>query len=72
MRLEEKITESDYNKKYHVVEKELNELRDQREDRYETLQGEESISTRIKGFRKTFDHELKMDQFKHRTWRRWY
>ncbi|WP_207652634.1 hypothetical protein [Anaerovirgula multivorans] len=63
MRLEEKIAKEDYDKKYSAIEAELKDLRDQRNEKYEALQGEKSISTRINYFRKAFDHEIQMDEF---------
>jgi len=63
MRLEEKIAKEDYDKKYSAIEAELKDLRDQRNEKYEALQGEESISTRINHFRKAFDHDIQMDEF---------
>lgn len=38
---------TDYDKKYNDIEEELKAFRDERNEKYEALQGEESITTRI-------------------------
>lgn len=63
MRLEEKIAKEDYDKKYRAIETELKDLIVQRDEKYDALQGEESISTRINHFRKIFEHDIKLEEF---------
>lgn len=63
MRLEEKIAKDDYDKKYSDIEMELKNLKDQRNEKYEALQGEVSISTRINSFREIFKNDFRMDEF---------
>ena len=63
MRLEEKISESDYYKKYNVIEKELVELNDDRNEKYESFKGEESIATRITEFRRVISEDIEINEF---------
>jgi len=63
MRLDEKITEADYDKKYNDIEEELKAFRDERDERYEALQGEESITTRINEFRKVLAEDIEIKEF---------
>ncbi|MBF4692248.1 recombinase family protein [Fusibacter ferrireducens] len=63
MRLDEKITEADYDKKYNDIEAELNAHSEERNEKYEALQGEESITTRINEFRKVFAEEIEIRGF---------
>ncbi|MBP2029031.1 hypothetical protein J2Z35_002869 [Acetoanaerobium pronyense] len=63
MRLEEKISESDYYKKYNVIEKELVELNDDRNEKYESFKGEESIATRITEFRRVISEVIEINEF---------
>jgi len=63
MRLDKKITEADYDRKYNVIEEELEILMDKRNESYETLQGEESITTRINQFRKVLEEDLEITEF---------
>ncbi|WZL72002.1 recombinase family protein [Clostridiaceae bacterium 35-E11] len=63
MRLDEKITEADYEKKYNDIEEELKAFRDERNEKYDALQGEESITTRINEFRKVLAENLEIKEF---------
>jgi len=63
MRLEEKINESDYYKKYNVIGKELVDLNDDRNEKYEAFKGEESIATRITGFRRVLSEDIEITEF---------
>lgn len=63
MRLEDKITKEDYDKKYNAIESELKDLREQKSEKSIALQGEESISTRIHSFREIFVEDFKLDEF---------
>jgi DNA invertase Pin-like site-specific DNA recombinase len=63
LRLEEKIPNAEFDKKYNSIDKELRTLMDERDERYETLQGEESISLRISEFRKVLAEDFTITDF---------
>jgi hypothetical protein len=63
MRLDGKINEIDYDRKFNTIEEELKSLRDERNKRYDALQGEESITTRINEFRKVLAEDLEIAEF---------
>ena len=63
MRLDGKIAEVDYDRKFNTIEEELKSLRDERNERYDALQGEESITTRINEFRKVLAEDLEITEF---------
>jgi len=63
MRLDQKITETDYDKKYTDIEEKLKVFREERNEKYEALQGEESIITRINEFRKVLAEDLEIKEF---------
>jgi DNA invertase Pin-like site-specific DNA recombinase len=63
MRLEEKISETDYDMKYNAIEQEIKELMTERNERYEALQGEESITKRISTFRQVLAEGIEINEF---------
>ena len=63
MRLEEKISEIDYDMKYKAIEQEIKELMAERNERYEALQGEESITKRISTFRQVLAEGIEINEF---------
>ena len=63
MRLEDRISKEDYDKKYKDLEVELNSLGEQKNEKSLALQGEESINTRIHSFRELFKEDFRMDEF---------
>jgi hypothetical protein len=63
MRLEEKISETDYDMKYKAIEQELKGLMTERNERYEALLGEESITKRISTFRHVLAEGIEINEF---------
>ncbi|MEA1975650.1 MAG: recombinase family protein [Bacillota bacterium] len=63
LRINGKIDIPIYEKKYDVINLKLAELNETRKEMELSLEGEKSISNRIKNFRKTFNTNEKMDEF---------
>lgn len=63
LRINEKIDMSIYEKKYDAIKVKLKELNETRKEMQLSLEGERSISNRIKNFRNTFNTNEKMDEF---------
>lgn len=63
LRINEKIDLAVYEKKYDAINVKLKELNETKVEIQLTLDGEQSISNRIKNFRNTFNTNEKMDEF---------
>lgn len=63
LRINEKIDMEIYEQKYDVLDLKLKELQGNKNEIQHSLDGEKSLSNRIKNFRKTFNTEDKMDEF---------
>jgi len=63
LRINEKIDMVVYEKKYDAINVKLKELNETKVEIQLTLDGEQSISNRIKNFRNTFNTNEKMDEF---------
>lgn len=63
LRINEKIALDVYEQKYIEINNKLKELKEEKREIALSLDGEKSISNRIKNFRNAFDNNEKMDEF---------